>query len=252
MDAKKIAARLGANGDPKLNAAADFAARLLNSTIGPSIARIVLFGSVARGEASPDSDVDVMVFTAAPLDEAREYTAQAGGEVMLEWGEEVAQLTFGLAELIQPRDYVIYCALQQGKELYSMETEEIRRLEAEKLLRKAQIFILQAEHNQAEGYLESASVGAYNAVELICRALLLLKPGVDLPSSHGGVIQIFSREYIRTDEAPATWVRSLNKGLETRSLALYNTTVTLNPDQVQPILALAQDMLVFLEKKLLL
>ncbi|MGH2592466.1 MAG: hypothetical protein ACRDGG_03035 [Anaerolineae bacterium] len=36
---QEFAAKLGANGDPKLNAAADFAARLLNGPVGDGVAR---------------------------------------------------------------------------------------------------------------------------------------------------------------------------------------------------------------------
>jgi uncharacterized protein (UPF0332 family) len=251
IDARDIASRIGADGDTKLNAAADFTARLLNSPAGASIARIMLFGSVARGEARPDSDVDVMVFTTAPLSTTRDYTAQAAWDASAAWGEVVAQVTFSLDDLLLPQTYVVYLALEQGKELYTMEPDEIRRLEAGKLLRKAQLYIQQAERSEAQGDFELAIVGAYNAVELIGKALVLLKQGVDLPVTHGGMIQILSREYIRPGEVPAEWARLLNRGLEIRSYALYNTMVTIDAADVKSLLALGRDMCNFLDKKLI-
>ena len=250
VEARVVASRIGADGDTKLNAAAEFTALLLNSAVGDSIARIVLFGSVARGEARPDSDVDVMVFTSVPLNVARNYTAQAAWDAGAVWGEVVAQLTFSLDDLLQPHSYLVFLALDQGKELFSM-GEDIRRLEAGKLLLKAQLYLYQAERSEAQGDLELAIVGAYNAAELIGKALVLLKQNVDLPSTHVGMIQILSREYIRTGEIPAEWARLFSRGLEIRSYALYNTTVTIDAADVQSILNLARAMCDYLDKKLL-
>jgi len=75
---EQFAARLGADGDPKLNAAADFAARLLNGPIG---------GHVARGEVRPESDVDMMVFADLPPKQLSEAAAAAAWEAAVESGE---------------------------------------------------------------------------------------------------------------------------------------------------------------------
>lgn len=247
---REIAQRIEANGDPKLNAAVDFVARLLDSPAGPSIARILLFGSVARGEARPNSDVDVMTFGGLQLDDLKEYTAQAAWEATVEWGEQVAQLTFGLGDLFQPRTYLVYNALKRGKELYAMEEQEARRLEAQNLYRKAQRHSEQARHATANQDFELAVVGAYTAAELAAKALVLLKAGVDLLSTHGGLIQIFGREYIKTGEAPKHWGRMLSVGLESRGTALYNTAVMTDSRDAQTMLDLAQEMLDFLEQKI--
>ncbi len=45
----------------KLEAARSFAERLLASPARDHIAKIIVFGSVAKGTARPDSDVDVIV-----------------------------------------------------------------------------------------------------------------------------------------------------------------------------------------------
>ena len=131
--AQEFASRIKANSDPKLNAAADFAARLLDSPIGPSIARIILFGSVASNQAGPQSDV--MVFSAAPRESRSEHAAQAAWEASVTWGEQVAQVTFCLDDLLQPRSYLLYDTINRGKEIFSMDEAKIRRMEAEGLYR---------------------------------------------------------------------------------------------------------------------
>lgn len=44
-------------------AAADHVARELRAAAGDAVDRIILYGSVVRGEAGPDSDVDMIVVT---------------------------------------------------------------------------------------------------------------------------------------------------------------------------------------------
>ena len=248
--AQEFASRIKANSDPKLNAAADFAARLLDSPIGPSVARIILFGSVASNQAGPQSDVDVMVFSAAPLENRSEHAAQAAWEASVAWGEQVAQVTFCLGDLLQPRSYLLYDTINRGKEIFSMEEAEIRRMEAEGLFRKAHRHLESAQRAASQGDFELAILGAYTASELAAKALILLKPGVDLPATHGGMIQVFSREYVKSGEAPERWGRTLNQGLEARSHALYDTLVTMVERDAEPVINLAQEMIDFLEKKL--
>jgi predicted nucleotidyltransferase len=42
----------------------------LSRILGPQLDRLILFGSRARGEAQPDSDVDVLVVVNGPVDYA--------------------------------------------------------------------------------------------------------------------------------------------------------------------------------------
>jgi uncharacterized protein len=41
---------------------------LLGKAFGPRLRGVVLYGSEARGEASPDSDIDLLVLLVAPVD----------------------------------------------------------------------------------------------------------------------------------------------------------------------------------------
>ena len=55
-------------GASKQRRVVDSLVPLLLAELESHIHSLVLFGSVARGEARPDSDVDVLVLTEAPLD----------------------------------------------------------------------------------------------------------------------------------------------------------------------------------------
>ena len=47
----------------------------LTAKHGPRLRGVVIFGSEARGEARPDSDVDVLVLLAGPIDYGRDLEA---------------------------------------------------------------------------------------------------------------------------------------------------------------------------------
>ena len=66
----------------------------LEQIYGPRLVRIVLFGSQARDEAEPDSDIDVMVVLLGPVNPH----------------EEIRRLSAFKAELCLKYDVVVSCA----------------------------------------------------------------------------------------------------------------------------------------------
>ena len=85
--------------------------------------QVILFGSYARGDASADSDVDLVIVETDPFDESRDRRA------------EVVRLSWALADFPVPKDILVYSseeveywrnsvnnilarALREGKVLY--------------------------------------------------------------------------------------------------------------------------------------
>ncbi len=73
----------------------------LDAIYGERLARVVLFGSRARGEARADSDYDVAVFLrgAARTEDERHRVADVTTDLLLETGAFIVPLTFDIAEL---------------------------------------------------------------------------------------------------------------------------------------------------------
>lgn len=84
--------------------------------------RIILFGSAARGEMEPDSDVDVLVVM--PEGTPRRRTAQDLRELLFESGFPLAVdiIVVMPGEVDEYRDdigYIYHTVLREGKEMYA-------------------------------------------------------------------------------------------------------------------------------------
>lgn len=245
----ELAANLGANGDPKLNAVADFAARLLDSPEGEAVARIVLFGSVAHGEARPDSDIDLLVLGTENLQTLSERTSGLAYEILLERGELISPMVYGVTEAGYPSTWFVHQSLQSGQEVFRMQESELRRQEAQAWWALAMEYLQQAQRIGQEGGFRLAVDGAYNAAELAVKGLLILRLE-RLPTSHGGLVQIFSREYIVTGEVDRLIGHRLSTSLELRSKARYSREAEITADHVTQVSTLAQELIDLLEEAL--
>ncbi len=82
--------------------------------------RIILFGSAARGDAGPDSDLDLLVVV--PPDRHRRKTAQAIYRNLVDIGSAVDVVVVTTEDLERYRDdpgMVIHNAVEEGRDLYA-------------------------------------------------------------------------------------------------------------------------------------
>jgi len=134
-----------------------FIEKLLKTEAKGSIARIILFGSLLKGEAK---------------------------EVGMATGESVESLIRCVDEARYPQSYFLYYNLKREREVYSMDVEGLKRKEAQNYLKLASEYLDGSRANCQKGYFRIAVDAAYNACELIVKGLLRLP---DIPSSRGGL-----------------------------------------------------------------
>jgi len=235
--------------DEKRRAAEAFAQRLLTSSVADSIAKIVLFGSVLKGEAQPDSDVDLLVIATDALDRVTEACLDGAFEINVESGQSVEPLIYCLDARRFPGSYFVYRALQTGEEIYSMDEQKLRREESRAYLELAEEYVHGARNSLACGDYRLAIDGAYSAAELCAKGLLLLKLE-DLPTSHGGVVGKFGELYIRTGTLPQELGRELNRSLWLRNQARYERHTTIGQKEAQTMLELANKLIIALTEAL--
>jgi len=109
----------------KKREAAHFFVERLNERAGDLILKVILFGSVARGEAREESDIDILVY-AKDVDKVREICADLQLETWIIFREPVEYLVYPLSYL---RKRLFFIAGRK-EVLFEMEEEEIRYKEA--------------------------------------------------------------------------------------------------------------------------
>ncbi len=226
----------------KRQAAEAFLAYLLASPARPYLAKVILHGSIAQKSVRPDSDVDIIVFRTDGSGVVEEACDEAGFRVALEMAESVEPLVYPFRDAIHPPSYFVYRALQEGEELYAMESEDLKRFEVEGLYELGQEYLEGARELQARGRYRLAVDAAYNAAELAAKGLILLRAD-HLAQTHGGVVGQLGELYIRSGELPADLGRRLHRVLRYRNLARYEHSATLGTTEAEQAIALAEELL---------
>ncbi len=230
-----------------LREAGRFVDFLLSRPVAAKVAKVVVFGSVVKGGATPESDVDILIVTlngdavAKQIDDALlDFRGQSSAPLEV--------LTCAVAEILPPTDYFLFNVLRYGKEIYSMPQEEIKRAAVRDLVLLAREYLEASEGALERGHLRLAADGAYNAAELGAKGLILLKVD-DLPGSHGGIVQVFSSLYVQSGEVERELGRQMNTALRLRNLARYRYDATVSRQDVEAVLTLARQFLARLESQ---
>ncbi|MBI2976453.1 MAG: HEPN domain-containing protein [Chloroflexi bacterium] len=226
----------------KLEVLAKFVRALLASPEGKNVAKIILYGSVARSEAEEDSDIDVLVFALGKLPILEEDARLLAWDVSLAESEYISTMVYPLNTVYHPHDFFFLSAFHSGKEVYAMANEQVRRLTAQNNYQLALDYIKSAELTREAGQIRAAIDTAYNAAELTAKSFLALVVA-ELPTRHGSIIGLFSDVFIMQKQMiPSTWGRRLNQLLENRHKARYVWEAELTEDMATDGIDLARDM----------
>lgn len=230
----------------KLEALQVYVRSLLASPLRPQIAKIILFGSVAKGEVRSDSDIDLMVIGFDQLDDLRDASYNAILEVAGTSNEGIEPLFERIDEWIEPQSYFTYRVTRFGKEVYTVPDEHIKQAEASDWLSLAKEYLASAEHSlSAEDWRAVADL-AYNAAELCAKGLLLFKMD-DLPGSHGGIIGKFGEYYTKEGPLSRELGKRLTRALEIRSWARYRPRINITREMAEENVTLSREMISHLE-----
>jgi uncharacterized protein (UPF0332 family)/predicted nucleotidyltransferase len=223
----------------KREALRSFIKNLRHSEVKDSIAKIVLFGSMARGDFSPESDVDVLVFATDKLAEVSKACAEASLWTGIEKKESVEPLIRCADKLLYTDSYFLTRALQEGEEVYGMAEEELAKKGAENSLRLAEEYLELARYDLEGKQFRGVVDAGYNAAELCVKGLLTLKPE-KLPRTHGGIVQKFGELYVQAGLATKEVGRSLNQALQFRNDARYDFHAEITREKAEEVIKLAE------------
>ena len=96
----------------------------MNERARDLILKVILFGSVARGEAGEESDIDILVY-AKDVDKVREICVDLQLETWIIFREPVEYLVYPISYLRKRLFFI-----RRKEVLFEMEEEEIRYEEA--------------------------------------------------------------------------------------------------------------------------
>jgi uncharacterized protein (UPF0332 family)/predicted nucleotidyltransferase len=221
---------------------------LLSSSEKEKIAKVILFGSHAKGEATPSSDIDILIVL---TDGSRSEKSLLDSvyEFMIDRNAPLEVVTANLTQFCLSPDYFLHNVTRYGLEVYSMGKKDLKIAALNELKTLAEEYLESASEVLATNHIRLAIDAAYNASELAAKGLILLKKD-DIPGSHGGVIGLFGQLYVKTNELEKELGRSLNQALMLRNEARYMPGARLSKEQAQSVIKLAAKLLEFIEKKL--
>ncbi|WP_214041233.1 nucleotidyltransferase domain-containing protein [Methanoculleus sp.] len=82
----------------------EFAAKA-REACGDAIEEIILFGSVARGDDRPESDIDILVITSREDFRLREYLNGLAFDLLMQTGERLSVKVISRADVAAHRQY---------------------------------------------------------------------------------------------------------------------------------------------------
>lgn len=97
-----------------------FARGLLKKKDNGGIGKIVLFGSVAWGDPSEDSDIDLFVFSKEPK-KTDKIARDISADILLEEGEIIETIVKGVDDYYDPKTGLLMKAIREGREIYDNE-----------------------------------------------------------------------------------------------------------------------------------
>lgn len=226
-----------------------FLNELLKTEAKNSVAKIILFGSLLKGEPKEESDIDLLVITTDSSTEISNACADASFETAMATGESVEPLVRCVDDIRYPQSYFLFSVIERGKEIYRMDGEELRKKEARNYLDLSSEYLDGARTNSQRGYFRIAVDAAYNACELAIKGLLLLRLP-DIPGSHGGIVNKFGELYVKAGDVPKEMGRGIGLALEKRNNARYEPHVQMTKDQAEEVIGLGEKLQGILEKKI--
>ncbi|MDI6786213.1 MAG: HEPN domain-containing protein [bacterium] len=234
--------------DSKWKALEYYQRMLLRSKIRKHIAKIILYGSLAKGIAKENSDIDILIIALDEISEIKKLCLDISFETALKFGESIEPLIYCIDETRFIESYFLYQILNNGKEIYLMDKEEIKEKEWKNYLRLAIEYQDIALCSFKEELYRGVVDAAYNSAELCAKGCLLTILD-EIPSTHGGVVQKFGEIFVLSGKIEKSIGRELNSVLYSRNKARYDYHVKITKEDAEEALKLTSKMIDFLRKE---
>ena len=224
----------------------------LRERLGEKILGIYLFGSAAKGTATEESDIDLLVVY-SDMEEWNllEVASEISFKIACEEGKLIETVPMSKQEFEQSlgRSPFLWEVLKFGRPIFTALSGTEWELDFGDYLDLAEEYLDYAKDASNENKLRLSIDSGYNACELLVKALIIGTKN-SLASSHGGIVGQFGKLFVLTKKVPEHLGRNLNLGLDLRAKARYKPRVQLQAKDVEFIINLAQELFLVAQKEL--
>jgi uncharacterized protein (UPF0332 family)/predicted nucleotidyltransferase len=199
----------------------------LKGSYGAKVLHLILYGSHARGSATPESDVDVLVVVDDALDPWEVRRSMDG--VLMDILLEKKLFGFrprGTEELLRRIQVAVHGS---GPARRNPSMKEVWDLTA-----KAERFLGSAKHLLALGDYDSCASRCYYAAFFMAESALM-QNGVE-PSSDRGVIRLFGQHFILTGIFPPELGRILRRAYDVCLAGDYGVGLSVSREEAENLL----------------
>ncbi|MBM4334003.1 MAG: HEPN domain-containing protein [Deltaproteobacteria bacterium] len=224
----------------------------LRKRLGERIIGIYLFGSSAKGTATEESDIDVLVVY-SDIEERSllEIASEISFKIACEEGSFIETIPMSRQEFEQSlgRSPFLWEVLQFGKPIFTTLSGTEWELDFKDYLSLAEEYLNYGKDALNEHKLRLSIDSGYNSCELLVKALIINTKN-SLASSHGGLIVQFSKLFILNKKLPEYLGRNLNLALDLRAKARYKPGAQLQVQDAEFIINLCDELLQITKKRL--
>jgi len=224
----------------------------LKARLGEKILEIYLFGSTAKGTATEESDIDVLVVY-SDIEERRvlEVASEISFKIACEEGKLIETVPMSKQEFEQSlgRSPFLWEVLEFGRPLFTKLSATEWEFDFSDYLELAEEYIGYAKDALNENKLRLSIDSGYNACELLVKALIISTKN-PLAFSHGGIVGQFGRLFVLTKKVPEHLGRNLNLALDLRAKARYKPRTQLQLKDAEFMVNLVEELLVIAKKEL--
>ncbi len=242
-------------------ALAEFRARLKEILPNDELKSLILYGSKARGDAHPGSDIDLLIVYDGVHGEKKDAILDTAAEIETNFFERNPRALFDLETLIRTetelREEVelglplLHNIAREGIVLEGervMPAEMDRRHWAFLYIEDAKRTLRTARMALADGDIRRPIALAYFGFEGAARAALIAK-GV-VPKSHGGTQSLFGEHFIKTGALPKKFAPPFKKLEDDRLDATYTFQKRFAQEDAERALAIAEELVTAVENLL--
>jgi len=237
----------------EVQAVEEFKEKLLAALPG-QVRDIILFGSKARGDGHPESDVDLLIVLENPTKEQTDIVYDITFDILLDRGIDLSAITFSREEVMQKRELGTPLMRNVAEEGIIIMGEAIMVGEG-KPQEVARDFLDSAKRRlhsttvliEAGEYRDSVSRAYYAFLDAADGALAARRI---TPKSHAGTISLFGLHFIKAglvDEKYSAWFKKIYKD---RLEADYNRGRVFTEEEAREALEQATEFVEMVEKLL--